>query len=377
MKLRNLFILAAAALIATPAMAHKGHDHQAQPHREAPREVNIQLAQADGQPPKDATSGQGEYVFRVLYTSSHLPAKAQEVLVNAHGGFAIDRREGQGEAYFALPGAGIIKISSDFKTTSLLDTDPVVADNNQHNTTLWTSGGNTYLVFPGNGSAAVYTTDLSGKLLNTLGAPTKDSFDERRVSRYFEEGGGFVPTDVEFVNGRYYVATGYSKLDYVLTAAVETDGGVNAEWGGLVFGGKGNDPGEFGTGHGISLMETTIAAGNLAVADRPNSEIEYFNAAGDYLGRVGLPKGSFPCDTDAEAGIMTVGCLHGPDRDKGAPIYLVVDGEVVSTIMCKEELGLANFRHIHNAAMRVVDGKVYILAQAWNPGDFAILEQVK
>lgn len=368
-------ILTAAVFIALPAFAHPGHEHGDGHHdHDAPREVRVQVAQADA-PETDGelVSGQGKYKFRVLYTSSHLPAKAQEVLVNAHGGFAVDRRPGQGEIYFALPGAGIIEVAADFKSTRLLDTDPAVRDTNQHNTTLWTTpGGETYLVFPGNSSAKVYTTTLQGKLLHTLEAPTADSFDVPAVKEYFAAGEGFVPTDVEALGGRYYVATGYSKLDYVLTAAVKTDDGVSAEWGGLAFGGKGSEPGQFGTGHGITVVNDDT----LAVADRPNSEVEFFNPAGKYLSKLDLPKGSFPCDTDLEGGLMVVGCLHGPDRDKGAPIYLVEDGEVVSTIMCKEDLGLENFQHIHNAAMRVIDSKVYVIAQAWNPGDFAILEQV-
>ena len=66
-----------------------------------------------------AVSGQGEMRFKVLYTSAHLPEKAKKVLVSAHGGFAVDRRQGHGETYFALPGAGIIQISSEFKTSEM------------------------------------------------------------------------------------------------------------------------------------------------------------------------------------------------------------------------------------------------------------------
>ena len=44
--------------------------------------------------------------------------------------------------------------------------------------------------------------------------------------------------------------------------------------------------------------------------------------------------------------------------------------------MAKSELGLENFQHIHNAVMRAYGGKHYLIVQAWNPGDFAILEQV-
>ena len=44
--------------------------------------------------------------------------------------------------------------------------------------------------------------------------------------------------------------------------------------------------------------------------------------------------------------------------------------------MVKDELGLEIFQHIHDAVLRRIDGKLYIIAQTWNPGDVAILEQV-
>ena len=60
-------------------------------------------------------SGQGKLKFRVLYTAERLPPEARKVLVDAHGGFAVDRRPGKEETYFAIPGAGILRISSDLK----------------------------------------------------------------------------------------------------------------------------------------------------------------------------------------------------------------------------------------------------------------------
>ena len=53
------------------------------------------------------------------------------------------------------------------------------------------------------------------------------------------------------------------------------------------------------------------------------------------------------------------------------------DDRLVSTIFPKDDLGLVNFKHIHNAVLREARGKLYIIAQAWNPGDFAVLEQVQ
>src|SRR5262245_56587255 len=60
-------------------------------------------------------SGQGALRFRVLLTSAHLPEAARKVLASAHGGFAVDHRPGKEETYFALPGAGILRMAADLK----------------------------------------------------------------------------------------------------------------------------------------------------------------------------------------------------------------------------------------------------------------------
>ena len=365
------------------AIAHSGHEHP-QAESEAAHNDGAGLltlaAQDDAARPASPikVSGQGALKFRVLYTSAHLPAQASSVIKRAHGGFAVDRREGRGEIYFALPEAGILRISADFERIRLVNTPQVVREANMHNTTIWYDSEETgYLIFPANGAGKVFTTSLEGALRHTLDAPTSNfTFGPDAVNVYFSDGGAFVPTDVEYVGGTYFVTTGYSKLDYVLTAKVSVQKAapvVSANWRPLAFGGKGSDPGQFGTGHGVTLQPDGTT---LIVADRPNSELERFSLKGEYSDVVKLPEGSFPCDVDFEAGYALVGCLHGPDRTKGAPIYILKDDLVVSTIMPKEDLGLANFQHIHNAVLVEREGKLYIIAQAWNPGDFAILEQV-
>jgi hypothetical protein len=321
-----------------------------------------------------STSGSGKWKFRVMYTSSHLPAEAQKVLKAAHGGFAIDRRPGKGETYFSLPGAGIIQISADMKSTRMVATDASMRDTNLHNTMIWTApDGTAYLAFPGNGSAAVYTTTLDGKLVHTLKTPTGGADMGHPVATdYFAGRGGFIPTDVEQLDGMYYVTTGYSNLDFVLTAKLQF-APFKANWHDLAFGGRGAGPGQLGTGHGVTVPPGTK---RIDVADRPNSEIDRYTRYGQYLETLKMPLGSFPCDTYYHGKYLVVGSLHGPDRSKGAPIYLFEDDKLISTVMAKEDLGLANFQHIHNAVMREYNGKYYIIAQAWNPGDFAILEQV-
>jgi len=350
------------------AFAHPAEDGEHHHHE------HEQYAQAESEETHDPdlVSGQGDLKFRVLHTGKHLPAEAQMVLVNAHGGFAVDRRDGQGEVYFALPGAGIIKLSADLSKAEMIETPDEMRDSNMHNTTIWHEGEASYLTFPANSDGKVFTTTPDGELVNALPGPEDITFTAGPVNAYFESDGKFVPTDVEYLGGSYFVTTGYSPLDYVLTAGVTTEP-FDVKWQPQAFGGKGTEPGQFGTGHGITV---TPDGENLAIADRPHAEIDHYSPKGEYLNTVMLPEGSFPCDVDFVDDYSVVGCLHGPDREKGAPIYVLENDEVVSTVMIKEELGLDNFQPIHNAVMVNRDGRYYIIAQAWNPGGFAVLEQV-
>ncbi len=323
----------------------------------------------------DKTTGSGKMTFKLLRHSNILPAEAQAVLEKAHGGFAVDRRQGRGETFFALPGAGILEISADMSKVRLLNTDAAMKDTNMHNATIWfDAAGKAFLTFPGNQAAKIFTTTLDGKLVHTLDAPDGSAdMGHPAATDYYAGRGNFVPTDTAYLDGLLYIATGYSSLDYVLTAKVLGSSPFKAAWHDLAFGGKGTGVGQFGTGHGITVPPGTK---RIDVADRPNSEIERFTRFGQYLETVKMPLGSFPCDVDYIDNFAVVGSLHGPDRSKGAPIYILEDDKLISTVMIKEDLGLEKFQHIHNATMRKVNGKYYIIAQAWNPGDFAILEQV-
>jgi hypothetical protein len=362
-------ILFGVGLNDTPVLGHQAHHLALSVTAQAPAAPGAKPASAAG------ISGQGKMRFKVLHTSEQLPEEARKVLVSAHGGFAVDHRQGREETYFALPGAGILQISSDMKNIKLLETAANMKNVNLHNTTIWYGDrGTAYLVFPANDGGPVFTTTLDGKLLFALKAPSADDhFGVPTVNTYFAGKGKFAPTDVDYLNGLYYVTTGYSDLDYVLTARILSQNPFKAVWNELAFGGKGKGQGEFGTGHGI-----TVPPGKkrIDVADRPNSEIDRFTPEGKYLSTVKLPAGSLPCDINYLGKYAVVPALDGPDKTKGAPIYILEEERVISTVMPKEDLGLTKFQHIHNAVLRQAGGKLYIIAQAWNPGDFAILEQV-
>lgn len=361
------------------AVSVSAHDH----HKFLPMSLKPMRASA-GAPARPAAnsgvSGEGKMKFKVLYTSQHLPPEAVKVLTAAHGGFAIDRRAGKGETYFALPGAGIIQISADLKKTRMLETAEDVKKTNLHNSLVWyATDGTPYLTFPANAANQVFTTTLDGTLVHTLNTPTsKDDFDHPAVNDYFTGRGSFIPTDVEQLDGLLYITTGYTNLDYVLTARIVSTNPFKITWNDLAFGGKGAGVGQFGTSpqggaHGITIPPGTR---RLDVADRPNSEIDRFTRYGAYRSTLDLPKGSFPSDIAFLEKYAVTGCLFGPDRSKGAPIYILENDKLISTIMPKEDLGLANFQHIHNAVLHKVGNRFYIIAQAWKPGDFAILEQV-
>jgi len=320
-------------------------------------------------------TGQGKMRFKLLYAADHLPPEARSVLVGAHGGFAVDQRSDHGETYFALKGAGIIRISSDLKSTRMVPTADVMRNTNLHNSTIWvTATGTPFLTFPANEAAAVFTTNVDGTLLHTLPAP-KPGVDlgSPIANDYFSGGGNFIPTDTEYLDGTLYVTTGYSSLDFVLTAKVLRTAPFQAQWHDLAFGGRGTGPGQLGTGHGITVPPGTR---RIDVADRSNAEVDRYTRYGQYMSTLRTPLGSLPCDTYYLDDYLVIGALDGPDRSKGAPIYVYENDKLISTLMPKEDLGLANFKHVHNAVMRKYNGKYYIIAQAWNPGDFAILEQV-
>jgi hypothetical protein len=329
-----------------------------------------------GGPPVPGISGDGHMKFKVLHTSTSLPVEAQKVLVKAHGGFAVDRRPAKGETYFALPGAGILRISADLKTIRLLNTTESIRKINLHDTAIWVNPGDeaAYLVFPANDAGKIITTTLDGKLVSMLDSPSgRTRFEQPEIRDYFLGGGNFAPTGVTYLDGLYYITTGYCALDYALTARVSTQNPPHVEWGDLAFGGRGDRTSQFQTAHAVTVAPS---GKQLSISDRRHSAIKQFTRYGQYLSTLNAPMGSLPCSIDYLDGYAVVPTLVGPDPGKGAPIYIFKEGQLISSIFPKGELGLKNFQHNHKAVLHKVAGKFCIIVQAWNPGDFAILEQV-
>jgi hypothetical protein len=327
----------------------------------------------------EPASGNGSLAFEVQVTSEALPKKVFEanafdgnkraILDCAHGGFAYDYREGQGEVYWFLQGAGILRVARDRTRVELVKTDPEMLKFNMHNATFFVHKDKPMIAWPANGGSSVFVTDLSGQLLRTIGRP---------IMQPYSEGAGYAPTDTAYLDGKLWVTDGYASK-FVMSYDLD-----QGEWTGTIFGGRSDkaEPGKFGTNHGI-----TIHKGLIYIAGRYFARIHEYKADTSFVQMFPLPAGSKPCDFEffllagklyGVACSLNVSDENGAKGDKGAAIY-IVDMEslkVISTIKPRDELGLNKFVHLHNVFPTVDDGVVTLFCQAWNGGDFAVLRQV-
>ncbi|MFT5049159.1 MAG: hypothetical protein ACI8QZ_000549 [Chlamydiales bacterium] len=314
------------------------------------------------------TTGSGAYVFRHLPVE--FPTAMAEHLVNAHGGFAQDHEAagGDGSTYFSLKGVGILRLAPDLSSIAVVGGDKAIRGVNLHNTCLFREAGEPYLALPSDEAQRAFLATLDGELLRTFPNP------------YGEDGAPFRVCDLEYVDGQLFATNGYA--DNVCFATLPLQGSEQdplvGVWQALRFGGSGREHGKFGTAHGITRFP---GSDTFTIADRANARLESYSRAGRYIGGIDLPEGCMPCDVDYHGDLALVGCLKGPGGATPAPIYILEQGNLVAELNIGRDLGLEGFTHIHNAAFRSVrqpDGRerLYVLAYAWNPGNFAILEQV-
>ena len=58
---------------------------------------------------------------------------------------------------------------------------------------------------------------------------------------------------------------------------------------------------------------------------------------------------------------------------------IIIDAEsyeLLSTIRPKEDFGIELAQHLHNVALHIHDGQLYLVCQAWNPGHYFVLQKV-
>ena len=311
------------------------------------------------------TSGQGAFVFTHREELTHLPKAAQAHEVKLHGGFAEDERPGYGQLYYAMPGAGLLRISADLTTQEILELSPDLQAVNFHSTKIGEFDGKLRLFLPANGEAFVAVLTLDGEVDFILSRPEFAEYANAEVP--------FRPTDTVLAGAQLWVADGYG-ANYISTADLATH-----RWTGL-FGGKTEDAhehGRFGTAHGMNLSPVHH---HLAIADRPHSRVELVGLDGAFVQTYGLPAGSRPCGIDYiewhGRWLAVVGSLDDPQQGRPAPIYILdaTTYQLLSTVRPKEELGLELVDHLHNVVWHEHNGRLFLVCQAWKPGHYFVLE---
>ena len=97
---------------------------------------------------------------------------------------------------------------------------------------------------------------IDGEIVSEVLKPTGNEFKFEKANQFFtSEDSNFGVTDVTYLMGTIYVAHGYSKGDFILTI-VENNGIWS--WGNLAWGGKGDNPGQFKTAHGVYAQRITF-----------------------------------------------------------------------------------------------------------------------
>ena len=166
-------------------------------------------------------------------------------------------------------------------------------------------GGEEFLYLCDN-KGYIAKTSLKGETVWKQTAPRLDVYAGARPFRArrpgdYGKGHKFSPTNIAFgPGGGFYVADGYGS-HYVIE--YDAEGSVQG-----YFGGAGSDSGKFQTPHGIWWDNRPGRTPALLVCDRANARLQYFSAAGEYLGVV--DDVLFPADIDTRGSVMVVPDLH-------------------------------------------------------------------
>lgn len=317
--------------------------------------------------PRTRSSGQGPFVFIHRDDLSNLPSDARTFEVDLHGGFAEDSREEHGEIYYGMPNCGILRVDEDLGRQEIISLPGDLEPLNFHSTTFGQFDGEYRLILPANNNEKVVILDLDGGVEFVLPRPVFEEYQDREAP--------YNPTDTVLVDDQLYIADGYGS-NYISSYDLP-----KREWS-SIFGGKTEDPdqhGRFGTAHGINRHPVH---GHLDIADRPHSRIQSHHPDGRFLRSHKLPAGAFLCGinyTEYQEWLYgVIGCLHDPDEDRPAPVYIIdaESYELVSTIRPKEELGVEPAQHIHNVIFHRYQDRLFLICQSWNPGCYFVLEQV-
>jgi len=346
-----------------PAHGHDHHYHDHHHHED-------QSSGASSIPDTaKLVTGQGEFIFSWdKELTAAFPEDAREFEPAMHGGFNEDPETGI--VYTGIPGYGLCAISPDLREWTRLGTDERLKDN-IHGIVFFVHEGKKHIAVAQEGRR-VLVLNPDGSIVSDLLKPRGNEFDFAPANEFFaSEESNFGVTDVTYLDGRLYVAHGYSAGDFVLTIE-EQDGSWT--WGKLAWGGKGDEPGQFQTAHGVYAHD-----GHILVANRAAGQVVRFTRDGEFVDMFeDIPEKSLVCNVSYKEEHFFFNALSAIGDMKSAPIYAHTGEELVSTII-PGELDipvLTNIHHVWPHIVRTADGsqELYLLVHGWNKGKYAVLK---
>jgi len=349
------------------------HDHTHHTHDTASVDHNHEHMPSDQNDKLvKVVTGQGAFIFSYDQgLTDAFPKAAHEFEPNMHGGFNEDPETGI--VYTGIPGYGLCSISPDLQTWNVIGTDERLKDN-IHGIVFFVHKGVKYLAVAQEGKRVLVLT-LNGTIVSEILKPTGNEFKFAPANDYFSsKDSNFGVTDVSYLKGTIYVAHGYSDGDFVMTIK-EKKGAWS--WGKLAWGGKGDNPGQFRTAHGVYAHDNHIlvanrAAGQVVKFTRKGKFVETFND---------IPEGSLVCNVSYKSEHFFLNALSAIGDQKSAPIYVHTSDKLVSTII-PGDLDIPVLTNIHQVWPHIVETgngskQLYLLIHGWNKGKFAVLRLEK
>ena len=317
-------------------------------------------------------TGQGEFIFSFDQgLTDAFPKDAYEFEPKMHGGFNEDPETGI--VYTGIPGYGLCSISPDLTKWNIIGTDDRLKDN-IHGIVFFIHKGVKHLAVAQEGKRVLVLT-LDGTIVSEILKPAGNEFKFAPANEFFSSAdSNFGVTDVTYLKGTIYVAHGYSEGDFVMT--IKEKNGVWS-WGKLAWGGKGDNPGQFQTAHGVYAHDK-----HVLVASRAAGQVVKFTKKGKFVETFNdIPEGSLVCNVSYKTEHFFMNALSAIGEQKSAPIYVHTGEKLVSTII-PGDLDIPVLSNIHQVWPHFVETEngskqLYLLVHGWNKGKFAVLRLEK
>ncbi len=346
-------------------LTHHAHEHADVSEHQGHKHIDSDLTSKKAK----LVTGQGDFIFSYdAGLTAALPEEAHEFEPGMHGGFNEDPETGI--VYTGIPGYGLCSISPDLTQWKKIGTDERLKDN-IHGIVFFIHKGEKLLAVAQNG-LRVLVLKLDGTVASEIVKPTGNEFKFDLANEFFgSEKSNFGVTDVTYLKGTIYVAHGYSAGDFVMT--IKEKGG-NWSWGKLAWGGKGDNPGQFKTAHGIYADKK-----HILVANRAAGQVVKFTCKGKFVKTFNdIPEKSLVCNVSYKSEHYFMNALSAIGEQKSAPIYVHTGENLVSTVI-PGDLDVPVLTNIHQVWPHIVqaaDGseQLYLLVHGWNKGKYAVLK---